>query len=114
MLDDILQGFLQDAVETEGDFRGRAFGMFSKWTSIADPADWTTPRRTLPPPFQSQEFESRGVKAVRQRLNVGHEIRNLLADRPDLPLDRPPKPEDFASGGRGARSANASRWLMSS
>ena len=30
MLDDILQGFLQDAVEAEGDSRGSAFGMFSK------------------------------------------------------------------------------------
>ena len=30
MLDDILQGFLQDAVETQGDFPWQRFGMFSK------------------------------------------------------------------------------------
>jgi len=34
--------------------------------------------------FEPQQFESRGVKAVRQHLNIGHHIRNLFAGCPDL------------------------------
>jgi hypothetical protein len=36
--------------------------------------------------FEPQQFQPRGVKVVRQRLNIGHEIRNLLPDFPD-PLE---------------------------
>ena len=88
MLDDILQGFLQDAVETQGDF---------PWQRFRDVLEADVNRHVMPigqlfaersrRPFQPQELESRGVKAVRQRLNVGHEIGNLLADRPDLLLE---------------------------
>ena len=88
MLDDILQGFLQDAVETEGDFRRQRF---------RDVLDVNVNRDTMPigqlfaepgrRRFQPQELQFRGVKAVRQRLNVGRKIRNLLADFADLLLE---------------------------
>ena len=38
-------------------------------------------------PFQPQDLQFRGVKAVRHRLNVGRKIRNLLADFADLLLE---------------------------
>ena len=88
MLDDILQGFLQDTVETQGDF---------PWQRLRDVLDVDVNRHVMPIgqlfaerrrcPFQAQELESRGVKAVRQRLNVAHEIGELLADRPDLLIE---------------------------
>ena len=78
MLDDILQGFLQDAVETQGDF---------PWQRFRDVLEVNVNRDTMPigqlfaepgrRRFQPQEFQSRGVKAVRQRLNIGRKIRNL-------------------------------------
>ena len=34
--------------------------------------------------FQPKEFQLRGVKIVRQRLNIGDKIRNLLPYVPDL------------------------------
>ena len=88
MLDDVLQGFLQDAVETQGDFRRQRFRDVLEVNVSRD----TMPTRQLfaEPShrrFQPQEFQFRGVKVVRQRLNIGHEIHNLLADFPDLLLE---------------------------
>ena len=37
--------------------------------------------------FQPEELEPRGVKAVRPRLNISRNIRDLLADSPDLLLE---------------------------
>ena len=85
MLDDILQGFLQDAVETQGDFR---------WQRPRDVLEVNVNRDAMPigqlfaepsrRSFQPEELEPRGVKAVRQRLNISRNIRDLLADSPDL------------------------------
>ena len=37
--------------------------------------------------FQPHELQLRRMKAVRQRLNIGRKIRNLLVDVPDLLLE---------------------------
>ena len=88
MLDDILQGFLQDAVERQGDF---------PWERCRDVLEVNVNRQTVPigqlfaePSrrlFQPQDLQFRGVKAVRYRLNIGRKIRNLLADFADLLLE---------------------------
>jgi len=88
MLDDVLQGFLQDAVETQGDFPRLRFRDVLEVNVNRDSMPFgqlfAESRRCR---FQPQEFQSRGVKGVRQRLNIGYEIRDLLAHFPDLLLE---------------------------
>ena len=88
MLDDILQGFLQDAVEAQGDF---------PWQRLRDVLAVHVNRDAMPigqlfaeasrRRFQPQQFQSRRVKVVRQRLKIGHKIRNRFPDRPDFLLE---------------------------
>jgi hypothetical protein len=88
MLDDILQGLRQHAVETEGDVR---------WQSFRDVLDVKVNLCTMPMGqlfarrshhrLEPEKLQSRGVKTVRHRLNIAHEIRNLLAGRSDLQVE---------------------------
>jgi hypothetical protein len=106
MLDDILEGFLQDAVETEGDLR---------WQRFRDVLEMHVNRDAVPIRqlfaeaghrcFQPYEFELRGMQAVRQRLNIGRKIPDLSVDFPSPARDRLLKTEDSASGYRDAYRA---------
>ena len=88
VLDDILQGFLHDPVKSQGDFPWKrcrdVLALNVNRDAMPVGQLLTEPGRRL---GQSQEFESRGVKVVRQRPEIGHDIRNLLADFPDPLLE---------------------------
>ncbi len=85
VLDDILQCFLQDAIDTQRDLRWQHFRDVLEAhvnRDIVPIAQLVAePRRRR---FQPQEFQFRRVQAVRERLHIGREIGNFLTDGPDL------------------------------
>ena len=87
MLDGVLQSFLQHAVETQGNFPGSAFGTFSKWTSIVTPCRLETSSQNPATAAPAPGGPAPGMKAMRQRLNIGRQIRNLPVDFRDLLLE---------------------------
>ena len=88
MFDDVLQGFLQDAVETESDFgRQRVRDVLDVHVNLDTMATGQLFAEGGRRRFQPQEFQSRRVKAVRQRLNIRPKFRNLLSDCGDLLLE---------------------------
>jgi hypothetical protein len=99
VLDDILQGLLQDAIETQG---------YGPWQRSRDVLAVNVNRHAMPAGqlpaeasrrgCQPQELQFRGVEVVRQRLNIGDEICNLLADVRDLLLEARRRGQGSASG----------------
>ena len=88
VFDDVLQGFLQDAVETQSDFgRYRVRDVLDVNVNLDSVATGQLFAEAGHRRCQPQEFQSRRVKAVRQRLHVRPKCRNLSSDCGDLLLE---------------------------